>query len=309
MITCSAPGKVYLFGEHAVVYGEMAICCAIDIRTYVTVETVAANTIIIDSVLGSTGLDHEIHPYVSAVVEKIFTMVPERGLNISITSSIPVGSGLGSSAAVTVATIKALDELYGIGLTLEEIAHMGHEIEVSVQGAASPTDTYVCTMGGVFMIPQCKRLSLIECGFIIGNTNIFASTGKLVRGVAELKERYPEVLGPILSCIGKLSLTGERFVNEKNYPAVGELMDINQGLLDAIGVGGIELSSFIDAARKGGALGAKITGAGGGGCMFALVGKADLENVCSNIKCAGGDVLMADGTDTGVMVEISNLSS
>ncbi len=303
MITCSAPGKVYLFGEHAVVYGEMALCCAIDIRTYVTVEASDNDMIVIDSVLGRTSLDHEIHPYVSAVVEKISCVVPVSGLNISIRSGIPVGSGLGSSAAVTVATIRALNELYGLGLSLEEIAQMGHNVEIKVQGSASPTDTYVSTMGGVFMIPGCKRLPLIECGFAIGNTNIFSSTGKLVAGVARLKDRYPEVLGPILSCIGMISFTGEQFVNVKDYTSVGELMNINQGLLDSIGVGSIELSSLIHAARNGGALGAKITGAGGGGCMVALVEQTDLNDVCRNIKNAGGDVLMVNGTDTGVVVE------
>jgi mevalonate kinase len=78
-------------------------------------------------------------------------------VDLRISSDIPVGSGLGSSAAVTVATIKAMDTLLGIGLEPEEIAKMGHEVEQRIQGVASPTDTYVCTMGGVVLIPERKK--------------------------------------------------------------------------------------------------------------------------------------------------------
>ncbi|MBW6470986.1 MAG: mevalonate kinase, partial [Methanosarcinaceae archaeon] len=162
MITCSAPGKIYLFGEHAVVYGENAICCAVDLRTRVQVESDESVNISIESVLGKTGIDFEIHPYVSAVIERMREFASIKGIRIKIESDIPVGSGVGSSAAVTVATIAALNRMFDCNLTLEDIAKLGHEIEIQVQGAASPTDTYVSTMGGVFMIPQRKQLKNIE---------------------------------------------------------------------------------------------------------------------------------------------------
>jgi len=301
MVTCSAPGKVYLFGEHAAVYGENAICCAVDIRTRITVEE--HGSVLIESSLGTTGIDYLVHPYVSAVLERVQKLSPFEGVKVHIESDIPVGSGLGSSAAVTVATLKAIDTLFGLDFSLEDIASMGHEIEVQVQGAASPTDTYVCTMGGTVMIPQRKHLGLLDCGVVIGNTNVFSSTKELVSSVSALKSAYPELIYPIFSTIGKTALRGELLLAKKDYEAVGKLMNINQGLLDSIGVGCSELSRLIHAARDAGAFGAKITGAGGGGCMVAIANPDKVDDVSLAISEAGGVPLVTESTGQGVRIE------
>ena len=300
-ITCSAPGKIYLFGEHAVVYGESAICCAVDLRTRVKAEI--SDTIRISSVLGDTGIDYDKYPYVSTVIEKMSEITGIKGVNLHIESNIPVGSGLGSSAAVTIATIQALNMLFGYGLQLEDIASLGHSIERKIQGAASATDTYVSTMGGVIMVPMKKKLDLIDCGIVIGNTGRFSSTRQLVSNVALLKKHYPEIIDPILSTIGKISITGEGLVIKKEYESVGNLMNINQGLLDAIGVSSSELANLIYAARNNGAYSAKITGAGGGGCMVALTRPSDVGKIASAISQAGGEAIITKVTEHGVKVE------
>jgi mevalonate kinase len=304
MITCSAPAKVYLFGEHAVVYNESAICCAVNIRTRVNIEY--SENIVINSSLGTTGIDYEIHPYVSAVVEKIRKKSPYRGVSISIESDIPVGSGLGSSAAVVVATICAFNNLLKLGMDKESIASFGHSIEKEIQGAASATDTYVSTMGGTVAIPARQHLKNPLCNLIIGNTNVFSSTGQLVAKVASLKSIYPEVITPILSTIGKASLRGESLLENENYRALGELMDVNQGLLEAIGVGCDELSRLIHSSRAAGAFGAKITGAGGGGCMLALADNENIDAISRAIKNAGGIPIVTGVTDSGVRVDFDN---
>ncbi|MDK2948166.1 MAG: mevalonate kinase [Methanolobus sp.] len=301
MITCSAPGKVYLFGEHAVVYGESAICCAIELRTKVSVEK--SDEIIIESVLGRTGLDHDNHPYVSYVIEKMRQFTDIQGVHIVIESQLPVGSGLGSSAAVTVASIQALNHLYECGLSLEDIATTGHEIERMVQGNASPTDTYVSTMGGVVMIPQRKKLDLINCPIVVGNTHKFSSTKELVGNVAKLRSDFPSVVEPILSNIGQMSILAERLVAEGDYETIGKLMNINQGLLDAIGVGSAELSSLVYAARGSGAISAKITGAGGGGCMVALARENNAQDIAKAIEDTGGEAIITKNTAEGVRLE------
>jgi mevalonate kinase len=297
MVTCSAPGKVYLFGEHAVVYGINAICCAVDIRTRVTVD--ARPDILIESSLGTTGLDYSVHPYVSAVLEAVRDVSPFAGIKVHIESDLPVGSGLGSSAAVTVATLKALDAFFGLGFSPEDIASRAHAIETQIQGAASPSDTYVCTTGGTVMIPDRRRISSPEYAIVIGNTGIFASTKELVAGVAALKNVYPDVISPVFSAIGNAALRGETLLAEKDYEALGRLMDINQGLLDALGVGCPELSGLIYAARAAGACGAKITGAGGGGCMFALVRPDRAVAVGEAIARAGGVPFITTSTEEG----------
>ncbi|NJD77286.1 MAG: mevalonate kinase [Candidatus Methanoperedens sp.] len=296
--TCSAPGKIYLFGEHAVVYGEPAIACAVDLRTRISVEK--SDAITISSDIGTTGLDFDIHPYVSAAIKKLGCMET----SIKITSDIPMGSGLGSSAAVTIATLAAINIEFGLGHDSAELARMGHEIEKEIQGAASPTDTYVSTFGGVVEIPSRKRLEIPGCGIVVGNTNKGATpkkTARLVKQVATLKEDYPEIVNPIIKTIGSFAVKGESLLQKKDYCSLGELMNVNHGLLDALGVGTAELSSLVYAARNAGAFGAKITGAGGGGCMVALTDSPD--EVASAIEAAGGKVIITKFTSKGVIRE------
>ena len=301
MITCSAPGKVYLFGEHAVVYGYSAICCAIDLRTRVHVEH--SDYIIIDSSLGITGLNLEIHPYVTKVIEKMQEITEIKGVKIKIESDIPVGSGLGSSAAVTIASIQALNELFSCNLEAKDIAIIGHDIEKQVQGNASPTDTYVSTMGGVVMIPERKKLNSLDCAIVVGNTGKFSSTKELVANVGNLREEFPNIIEPILTSIGDMSHLAEEFVNIGDYSTIGKLMNVNHGLLDAIGVGGAELSELVYTARNSGAISAKITGAGGGGCIVALANGIDAKNIAQAIRDTGAEAIITRNTDKGVRLE------
>ncbi|MFY9200389.1 MAG: mevalonate kinase, partial [Methanosarcina flavescens] len=238
MVSCSAPGKIYLFGEHAVVYGETAIGCAVELRIRVRAEL--NNSIIIQSEIGRTGIDFEKHPYISAAIEKIKEILPIAGVFLEVDSDIPVGSGLSSSAAVTIASLGALNELFGCGLSLEEIAKMGHEIEIQVQGAASPTDTYVSTFGGVVTINDRRKLKTPDCGIVVGNTGVFASTKELVANVRKLRESYPNLVEPLMAVIGRTSRIAEPFFQTGDYPSIGKLMNVNQGLLDALGVNTFE---------------------------------------------------------------------
>ncbi|MDP2767344.1 MAG: mevalonate kinase [Candidatus Methanoperedens sp.] len=298
MTTCSAPGKIYLFGEHAVVYGEPAIACAVELRTRVSAKS--SDAITIYSGIGNTGLDFEVHPYVSSAIKRLGS--PD--VSIEITSDIPVGSGLGSSAAVTIATLAAINIEFGLGYENEKLAKIGHEIEKEVQGAASPTDTFVSTFGGVVEIPSRKRLNLLDCGIVIGNTNKGASpkkTAKLVKQVAALKEEYPDAINPIIKTIGSFARQGEVLVSEKNYTSLGKLMNVNHGLLDALGVCTMKLSTLVYAARNAGAYGAKLTGAGGGGCMVALTDSP--HKVADAIEKAGGQAIITRFTSEGVVQE------
>ena len=301
MISCSAPGKIYLFGEHAVVYGETAIACAIELRTRVRAEL--NDSIIIQSQISRTGIDFEKHPYVSSVIEKMREIAPIKGVFLEVDSEIPVGSGLGSSAAVTIACIGALNELFGCGLTLEEIAKVGHEMEIRVQGTASPTDTYVSTFGGVVTIPERRKLRTPDCGIVIGDTGIFSSTKELVANVRKLRESYPELIEPLMASIGKISKIGESLVMAGDYSSIGRLMNVNQGLLDALGVNILELSRLIYSARRAGAFGAKITGAGGGGCMVALTSTDRRAQVAEAMSEAGGKVTITKPTEQGLKLD------
>ncbi|HIE31344.1 MAG TPA: mevalonate kinase [Methanosarcinales archaeon] len=298
--TCSAPGKIYVFGEHAVVYGKRAIASAINLRTTATVTE--SNQTEIKSPLGTTGIDYMVHPYISRCIEHL--SIP--AVSIRIDSEIPVGSGLGSSAAAVIATLGALNAEFDLGMTRTAIAEAGHQIEREVQGAASPTDTFVSTMGGTVVItpgqspPASAKLRLIDCDIVVGDTREFSSTKELVGNVRILHERYPDIMNPIFDIIDSLSEIGVPLIERGDYRSVGELMNIDHGLLDAIGVGSAKLSALVYAARDAGAYGAKITGAGGGGCIVALAD--DAEAVASEINDAGGNAIITKASREGVRV-------
>ena len=298
--THSAPGKIYIFGEHAVVYGKRAIASAINLRTTATVKE--ANQTEITSSLGTTGIDYAVHPYISRCIESL--SIP--AVAIKINSEIPVGSGLGSSAAAVIATLGALNSEFDLGMTRTAIAEAGHAIERAVQGAASPTDTFVSTMGGTIMItpgaspPVSAKLRLIDCGIVIGDTREFSSTKELVGNVRILHERYPAVMNPIFDTIDSLAEIGVPLIDKGDYRSVGELMNINHGLLDAIGVGSAKLSRLVYVARDAGAWGAKITGAGGGGCIVALAPAAAADSVVQAINDSGGRAIATSASEDGV---------
>lgn len=145
---------------------------------------------------------------------------------------------------------------------------------------------------------------MLECGIVIGNTNKGATpkkTAKLVKHVAVLREEYPEVIDPIIRTIGSFSKKGEILLKKNDYISLGKLMNVNHGLLDALGVGTAELSALVYAARGAGAYGAKITGAGGGGCMVALTDSPD--EVASAIENAGGRAIISHFNSSGVKQE------
>jgi mevalonate kinase len=301
MITCSAPGKIFLFGEHAVVYGKTALASAVDLRAHVSVEE--APSVQLKMGDEKIELNPSKHPYIYAVAERFKNYTDDKGVCIDIHSDIPIGSGLGSSAAVTIAAIKALDTFYGSNLSLEDIAQMGHQVETEVQGRASPTDTFASTYGGMIQIPDRKKIGYYDMMIVIGNTGKFSSTRKVVSNVAALKERHPFAIGQIMDTIGHLAETGIDYLKDGDFATVGELMNVNQGLLDSIGVGSKELSELVYASRKAGSLGSKITGAGGGGCMIALCEHKNLSRVAHAIKRAGGDSFICRTTNSGVRID------
>ncbi len=301
MVTASAPGKVILFGEHAVVYGEPAIAAAIDKRIFVSIEGRSDDEIIITS-------SHELrdgYPYVKAAAELTFEYLGNRqGLDISIDAEFPPASGLGSSAAVSVATILATATLLGREVGLKDLARLGHQVEKRVQGSASITDSSVTTFGGVLFIKPrleiTEKIKTANIPLVVGYTGKGGSTKELVNNVRMLRDSYPEVVDPIIHTIGGITLAAKKTLKEEED--IGGLMNINHGLLEALGVGTARLSQYVYSARKAGALGAKITGAGGGGCMIAYVPQ-NQDEVVSVIEGLGGLAMKVSIESEGARIE------
>jgi len=245
-----------LFGEHAVVYGKPGIAMAIKPRVFVTVRNTKRP-------------QRAKSPYIDGCFEAMGVLG-----SVYINSQIPSSSGLGSSAAVTVATLSAINDEFSLHKTREDIADMAFEIEKKVQkGKASPTDTTVSSYGGIVLITggSRRRLPPQNMHLVIGDSLVSHSTAKMVELVAELKKKHPGIVDPILDAIQGVSLSAIHHLN--NPKELGRYMDMNHALLEALGVGHPQLSRLVLVARAQGAFGAKITGAGGGGCMVALCPK------------------------------------
>jgi mevalonate kinase len=300
----SAPGKLILFGEHAVVFGEPALCTAIDLRTEVYVRPHG------EWLADGASLDEPRYRYVKAAVAKAW---PGGPLWLEIRSMIPLAAGLGSSAAVTVATLGAVQSLQG-RFEPPEIARIAFEVEHEVQGRASPIDTSTSTAGGGVLVRRdaeehhlwtirrdSRAWSLHRCDlpsltFVVGDTGIGAATGPLVAGVKERVDRDPAAAAAVQE-IGEITLAGLRALHRKDLVEAGRLMDRNHRLLNALGVGHARLEKLVAAARPL-SYGAKLTGAGGGGSMVALTDRP--EETARAVEAAGGKAYLVATESEGV---------
>ncbi len=227
---------------------------------------------------------------------------------------IPLGAGLGSSAAVTVATLAALRGLEGREIDRPAIAREAFEVEHEVQGRASPIDTSTATAGGGILVRQeaedgllwsiqrdtrhwfLHRCELPALTFVVGHTGIAADTGPLVAGVKERVDRSKEAAEKVRE-IGHITLDGVAALRRGDLVAAGQLMDRNHRLLNDLGVGHPLLDKLVEAARPH-SYGAKLTGAGGGGSMVALTDRP--EKVTEAIRAAGGKAFLVTSDKEGV---------
>lgn len=304
-MAASAPGKLILFGEHAVVFGEAALSTAVNLRTEVYARPHA------EWLADGASLDDAKYRYVKAAVGRAWTGGP---LWIEVRSMIPTGAGLGSSAAVTVASLAALAALRGEALDRGALAEQAFAIEHEVQGRASPLDTTTASAGGGVLVKSTEgpgllwtirrdtrrwclhRCSLPRLTFVVGSTGISAATGPLVAGVKQRVEASPAASAMVRE-IGQLTLDGLSALQAHDLAKAGQVMNRNHELLNALGVGHPALERLVTAARRH-AYGAKLTGAGGGGSMFALT--EEPEKVAADIRAAGGTAFLLESEPDGV---------
>jgi mevalonate kinase len=323
-VVASAPAKVILFGEHFVVYGEPAIVLAIDKRAYATVDRRSDKCIHLKSAnLNVAGyFEHDVfkiekgdpreaklrfEPVKFAVERVLTTHGEEIGVNVEINSTVPVAAGLGSSAAVVAAVSAAVAALIGVKISKQDIFQITYEAEKLVHGTPSGVDPAVSTFGGALLYQMDTGFKALESEaeipLVVGDTGVRRATRDQVEKVRSIMDRYPEVCEPLKKAAREIVLRAIGAIKENNLKTLGELMNINQALLCAVGVSDESLEWLISAARKAGALGAKLTGAGGGGSMIALATDDKLEHVSEAIMRGGGRPFKAKKTDEGVKIE------
>jgi len=283
----SAPGKIILFGEHFVVHGTKAILAAIDKRVTVTSTFTYNKTIKVNSQLGTIEVPisssheevkSEFRPFVYLANKIINSEQNASGLEITIDSDIPIGVGLGSSSACCVAAAASISELFN-ELSSEEILKMSIEAEKTIFPDTSGADCTVCTYGGMIEYPSIEKIdSTFDLNLLIANSMIPHNTKNSVEKVNKFKENDEERFSQL--CDLETKLIDEVITAMKNNDGttLGLKMSENQKYLEEIQISNDTLRDMIRYLKEI-SLGTKITGAGDGGCIIALVKDENMDKV------------------------------
>ena len=294
-----APGKVILFGEHAVVYGWPAVAVPVlDVQATAAVEDALPRsgiTIVADDLKRTFNLfdaprDDPLRVIVSATLSRLGVGM-RVDLKITVSSTIPIARGMGSGAAVSTAIVRALAQHVGGWLTSRAVSDLVFETEKIYHGTPSGIDNTVIAFGKPVYFVKDKTVDIFWVGepfqLVIGDTGITSPTRVAVRDVRAAWEQDRERYGEIFEEIGTLVHMGREAIEAGDVEVMGQLMDANQKLLRLLGVSSPELEGLIEAARQGGAWGAKLSGAGRGGNMIAVVTPETAGQVSMMLRMAG----------------------
>ena len=289
----SAPGKVILFGEHFVVYGVKAILCSINKRVTVTAEKTSERKISINSKIGKLELEpgkpiseinSPLKPFYYLANKSIENK--DSGIRIQIDSEIPLGAGLGSSSACCVAGAAAIFKLFR-NVSREEVLKLAIEAERTIFENTSGADCTVCTYGGIMEYDKNKGFKKIQYKpnfqLVIINSNIEHSTQSMVSKVKEFENKNTEEFSRLSDLESKLVEDVLKLVKENKIQEIGQKMNQNQKYLENIGISNKELTKMIRIGQES-SFGAKITGSGGGGCIFTLTNESNLQNILKKFK-------------------------
>ncbi len=272
-------GKVILLGEHSVVHGRPALAAGLSRGATAEVSASADgltrarfvfDTAEVDVLAGA---DSE-HSLGRALWALLSTYTAPPPVQLTVRLELPAGAGLGASAAMGVAVSAALDQLLGFTRTPEQRATQTLAWERVFHGNPSGVDNTMAAVGGVAFFTRGQPLEPVRVRrplvLVIGHSGEASETKQMVGLVAQQLEREPKRIGELFDAIAALVRNGRLAVEAGDLRALGQLMDMNHSLLSALMLSTPRLEDLCHAAREAGALGAKVTGAGGGGCMFAL---------------------------------------
>lgn len=282
----SAPGSFMLLGEYAVLHHQPALVCALDKRISVSLTARQDDIVEIKSALGEhqTSLKHlkVVKPF-EFVLQALRTCKTKltKGINIDIVAHFSDQIGFGSSAAVTVATLAALHQYLESQLTPLELLRMGRRVIRAVQGRGSGADVAASVYGGLIQY----RAHPLEVIPLSGDYPITAWYSgfktKTADAIQEMQQRFqhaPKLYQHLYLAVGQCVQKGVEAVQQQNWNQLGKVMNVQQGLLDALGVNLPVLQTMVERMRDQQAiLGAKISGSGLGDCVVGL-GHAEMTN-------------------------------
>jgi mevalonate kinase len=300
----SAAAKIILFGEHAVVYGQPAVAIPIqDVRASaaISIDASASSPIIeakdlkVETIFGAVSYPDSIAHIIKAIelINEKIVKLPKSGWRLTIWSRIPIGRGLGSSAAISIAIIRASTKAMMKVISPRELIKYSFELEKIHHGTPSGIDNTVISLEKPILFRKDREPSAIHAAsmfFVVGDTGISKKTADVVAQVAEAKEKNPEQYNRIFDQIGQIARQGSLALKDGDVKKIGKLMGENQILLQRINVSSPELENLIDAAKAKGALGAKLCGAGKGGCMVAVAKDGSTAGIIASELTKAGAV-------------------
>jgi len=307
MTVAYAPGKVILFGEHAVVYGQPAIAVPVtQVQARATVETGPASrgiTIVAADLEQNYSLeqappDDALRAIVVSTLEHI-GVGTKQDLTITVSSTIPIARGLGSGAAVSTAVVRALSKHFESLVPPQAISNLVYETEKIHHGTPSGIDNTVIAFEKPVYFVKGQKIEIfsVKRPFLlaIADTGIANPTRIAVSDVRRAWEREREKYEEVFDEIGTITEMGRQAIERGEIETMGQLMNENHRLLQLIGVSSPELEGLVEAARQGGAMGAKLSGAGRGGNIIALVTPETRSRVDVMLRLAGAkDVIVTE---------------
>jgi hydroxymethylglutaryl-CoA reductase len=299
-------GKIILTGEHSVVHGTHAVAAPITLKMKAKVWDRDEDVHIMIPRWGveqtlEFGGDHKYSIYQSLEMMLEELGLQDKGMNIEIFPEVPRAMGMGGSAALAVAIIRALNKHFELGMTDDDVRELSYKSENIVHGGASGIDNTVSTYGNLIMFqkgepPKMDTLTLDKpIPMVIGLSGVESMTSKMVKRVREARKQYPEWYDQIFEQMDELALASKEAIENYDLERLGAIMNLNHGYLNALRVSSPEVEDLVEVARNNGALGAKLTGGGGGGAIIALCkDEAGQQKVKEAIRQAGYDALITE---------------
>lgn len=328
-LSCSAPGKIIIAGEHSVVYGYPSIVSAIDMRTKIDFTPVTRieyelklnnkNIIInsndMDQFLDKTTREFPIFNRILDLIEEkhegSLKILDRNGFHVEITSSIPIGAGLGSSATICACLCKIFLEQFGIKMPEGDFLELSKNAEKFYHSKSSGVDTTAAIKGGAFLFQEGKIIDKItsilklDGDLLVVNTGIPRNTGKMVSGLKDLynDKQEPvvarfEAISEIVNSIWKLFKSGNVSVK-----SLGSLLLNNQEELAALELSINAIEKIIETSMNNGAEGGKLTGAGGGGCVLVTCLKENSNSVINALQKEGFEANIVILDDKGIILD------